>query len=239
MSASKNLFYIVFFTYSFLLQCIKTSAQPVDSVLVVPMSERQYNEMEIGFVYLPSFASFKLNTKNGIETEGEPVSNNGFGLFCTYNFTKHIGLELQVLYNSFSKKYDDAYLKRTVNLHYISLPLLFVLSTNKSLPASINVVFGPQTGFNAASNSKVISPEAKDSLLGTFAVKPIDIGIAYGAGLDLSFSKSQRMHIGIGYRAYYGLTNINNYDARGSSYSILSKGNLRTYSAYFSLRLAF
>ena len=203
--------------------------------------QQSYNNMEFGIKIMPSFASFTMKTFNGQSMEGDATHGYGYGISVGKNFSKNIGSEIDFIYNSFSKTYQDNNLKRTVTINYVNIPLLFCLSTDKSLPVNFNIVCGPQVGFNAGSKTKLSVGSANDSLLGVLSMKQIDIDIAYGAGLDFSFSKSKYIHAGIGFRGAYGLTNIGNADNKpdANTYYLLDRTNIKTYSGYVSLTFGF
>ena len=228
-------FSIVLFAFNTII------AQDAESPQPLTLKRIPYNNMEFGLKIMPSFASFTMKTYNGETTAGEATHSYGYGISVEKNFSKHIGTEIDFIYNSFSKTYMDNTFKRTVNVHYLNIPLLFCLSTNKSSPVNFNVVVGPQVGFNAGSNTKLAGSTEGDSLQGVLSMKQIDIDIAYGAGLDFSFSKSKYIHVGIGFRGAYGLTNINSTDKtldRGSYY-VLDGTNIKTYSGYVAMTFGF
>ena len=199
-----------------------------------------YYKLEIGLRILPTFASFNLKTANGTAAANESSHAYGYGVSLGYNFSNHAALGCDVIYNTYSKEYMDNNMKREVNIKYINVPVLFSLSTNKSIPVNFNIVVGPQAGFNAGSSTHITRGAESDSLRGILSMKSVNFAIAYGAGLDFAFSKSHRIHAGIGFRGTYGLTKMNDNEQTTSpgSYYILDNTSIKTYSGYASLTFA-
>lgn len=224
-----------------LLSLNKVMAQTTDAPPTLQIKETSFHNMEFGLLIMPTFASFNMNTYYGETVEGEATHAYGYGISLKKNCSNYVGVEADAIYNSYSKTYQDGYLKREVNIHYINVPLLFCLSTNKSIPVSFNVVIGPQVGFNAGSNIKTTPNEAKDTLQGTLTLKQTDFDLVYGCGLDFAFNRKQTMHLGIGFRGAYGLTDmgVSNKTNNTGNYDIIYDGNLKTYSGYVRFTFAF
>lgn len=102
-------------------------------------------------------------------------------------------------------------------------------------------MFGPQFGFNAGSNTVITNGTESDSTIGVLSLKQTDIDLAYGAGLNFSFSQSKAIHVGIGFRGAYGITNIGNTSQTlaKDNYYIINGTNIKTYSGYWSLTFGF
>jgi hypothetical protein len=104
------------------------------------------------------------------------------GAFATFKFGM-FGLQPEVLYNSVGAKFDDDVTK----IDYLSVPILLRLNFAKI----VNIHAGPQ--FGVLLSAKEEDVDIKDEL------ESSDLGIAFGAGLDLpmGLTASARYVIGV------------------------------------------
>lgn len=234
-----RVFLVFLFIPGFFLGAVEM--QEVTDTLNQERPENSYNKLEFEIRLMPSFSSFALRTYSGSSVSVHTGQSFACLFAVAYYFTKHVGVEMGVGYNSFSGNYQDGYMERRINLKYLNIPLLASFSTNRSLPVNFNVVVGPQIGFDAGSNAQLMDDRQVDSLRGVFALKKTDLGLAYGAGLDFSFSEQQTLHIGIGFRGVYGLMHVNNdrKQLEEGAYYILDDKNIETYAGYLVLRYGF
>ena len=195
--------------------------------------------VELGARFMPTFSSFKINSNEGGTLKGEFTAGYGFSGFIGINFTEHVGIQGEVMYNKLSQKYSEADNEGTINLEYINIPLLLSLNTGKSKPVNVNFVVGPQIGFNVGAEVK--STNQPDTYQATLVVKKNDLGLAYGAGVDFGLNSAKTFRLGIGYRGVIGLINISD-DSRTSEteeYYILEKTNIKTYAIYAGISFLF
>jgi hypothetical protein len=195
--------------------------------------------IELGARFMPTFSSFKIHSNDGGTLKGEFTAGYGYSGFIGINFTDNFGIQGEVMYNKLSQNYSEANNEGTINLEYINIPLLLSLNTGKSKPVNLNFVVGPQIGFNVG--AEVQSTKAPDTYQATLVVKKNDLGIAYGAGVDLGLNSEKTFRLSLGYRGVIGLINIS--DESGTSetedYYILEKTNIKTYAIYAGISFLF
>jgi hypothetical protein len=222
------------------------SQEPEPQVVVVqPTQEVEVHEHHshhglflLGLRYMPTFTNFDLKSEDGKPLETSFTLGHGFGALVGYNFNEHFGLQAEVIYTQMAQKYRDASMDQEVKLNYINVPVLFVLRTHYSRPVSFNVVIGPQFSANTGSSfSSTDTPEG-DSVHAVLAVKPADIGFAYGAGFDFG---SERVKFSVGYRGVIGLVDIsdNSTNITTDQYYILDRSHVNTYAGYVGLTFGF
>lgn len=163
-------------------------------------SDPSFNRVELGVRFMPTFSSVSMETSSGGTVSGEATLGFGFGGLLGFNFTNHVGLNVELLYNSVSQKYVDADLNREMKIRYVTIPFLLSLNTGKSNPVNLKAEFGPQIGINVGSDVSVHG----DTLQTVLSTKQTGIGIAYGTGLEFSLNEDHTIRFDIGYRGVYG-----------------------------------
>ena len=123
----------------------------------------------------------------------------------------------------------------------MNFPLLLGLHTGYNKPVSFNITFGPQIGFNTGSSLDGSGSDGIDSVEASINVKPADLGIAYGAGLDFGFGKQRLVHLNVGFRGVYGILDISDEsnNTTTDNYYVLDRAHLKTYSGYAGLSVKF
>jgi len=218
--------------------CLSTTLKAQDSVKI---AKPNFHVVEFGFRFMPTFSSFEMKTYAGGTVKGEVTLGYGIGGLLGLNLSKHVGIQCEVIYNSLSQKYKDQALNREFNVRYINVPLLLSLSTGKSNPVNLNVVIGPQIGYNIGSSITTSGDATSDTLQTVLATKKSDFGFAYGAGLEFALNQPRTIRLDIGYRGVYGFVNISNTNGAaetGSQY-ILDRATIRTNSVYIGFTLLF
>jgi hypothetical protein len=192
----------------------------------------------LGFRYMPTFTSLNYHTTDDGVVNTSLVLGHGFGALLGVNFTDHVGLQAEVIYLALAQKYTSNEIEHEVKLSYINVPLLFVLNTGYSKPVNFNVCVGPQVGINTGSKIETNGTHEGDTLHAVLAVKPADLGIAYGAGLDFG---PPNFKISIGFRGVYGLIDIsdNSNNITTNQYYVLDRAHVKTYSGYIGLAFGF
>jgi hypothetical protein len=215
-----------------------TKTQAKDPVMVVETPT--YHFLEFGIRFMPTFSSFDMETSSGGTVKGEVTFGYGMGAVLGLNFNNNVGVQGEIIYNSLSQKYRDQEIDRKINVRYINTPLLLSLNTGKSKPVNLNVVLGPQIGFNIGS-SITSDGQASDTLTTVLSTKQIDLGIAFGSGLEFALNTNRTIRLDIGYRGVYGISNISNtsQDPEPDSYYILNRAKVRTNSAYIGFSFLF
>jgi hypothetical protein len=198
-------------------------------------------KFEFGVRLMPIFSSFGLQTSTGNTVKGDVKLGFGGGAFMGYNFSRHVGGQVEVLYSTIAQQYQEEDVVRKVNLRYVHVPLLLSLNTGKSNWFNFNIVAGPQLGINAGSRLTTSAGEGTDNRHAILALKRNDIGFAYGAGVDFGLNPSRRARVSAGYRGVLGLLNIRDKSAAidPDSYYILDRERINTNAAYVGLSIMF
>lgn len=212
------------------------TAPTVESPQVLTSS---FNKVYLGGRVLATVTSLNYNKLPNGTVEATTVLGYGIGGFLGFNISKHFALQGEILYSSLAQKAKYNGNQNTVKLRYINIPLLAVINSNVAKPVNLNIVFGPQLGIRTGSEITNDNSNSSDTLVTTVAVKPMDLGICYGAGLDFRIAKS--LSLGLGFRGLLGLVDISD-DSKSkttNNYYILDRSKLKTYSGYASLALEF
>ncbi len=193
----------------------------------------------LGVRYMPTFTSLGYSKTDEGEVETTFVLGYGIGGLVGVNFNDHVGLEAEVIYSSLAQKYKTpSKIESEIELTYINVPLLLVLNTGYSKAVNFNVCAGPQVGINTGSKIQSNGTQKGDTVIAVLAVKPADLGIAYGAGLDFG---PPNFKISIGFRGVYGLIDIGDRSSSitTNQYYVLERAHVKTYSGYIGLALGF
>lgn len=198
-------------------------------------AERKF---ELGFRFMPTLSSFEMKNATGTTVSARGVMGFGIGGFLGYNFSQHVGVQGEIIYNSISQKYTETNIERKVNLRYVNIPLLLSLNTGKYKPVNLNVVAGPQIGISAGSTLFTSNTNNNQAIL---AVKKGDLGFAYGGGLDFGMPSMRNLRLGIGFRGVLGLFDISDDSATltNNNYYVLGKAHVKTYSGYVGISFLF
>ncbi|MEO6190390.1 MAG: porin family protein [Saprospiraceae bacterium] len=197
--------------------------------------------VELGLRLMPTITSTDFHTSSGGKITGEATLGYGIGGLLAFNFTDHIGVQGEVIYNSLSQKYKEQDVERQVKLKYLNIPLLLTLNSNKSRLVNFNAVFGPQIGISIGSKLETSGQSGLDSTKAILAVRKGDLGLAYGAGLDIALTPSHSLLFNFGYRGILGLFDISDdsQTLNNGSYFILDKAHVNTNALYIGVSLAF
>lgn len=195
----------------------------------------------IGGRVLATVTDIDFNQHGDGTVETEIIWGYGIGGFIGYNFNPHFGLQAEVLYQSLAQRVKYSNLDARLNLRYLNIPLLLVLNTDVRKPVNFNICAGPQIGIRlgAEVEEEEGAGSSPDTLQAAVAVKPGDLGFAYGAGFD--FRLSDAVSLGIGYRGVIGIIDVdeNSQNTTTNSFYILDRSKLRTYSGYIGLKAMF
>lgn len=210
-----------------------------DSVKVVTKSS--FHIVELGLRFMPTFSAFDMKTSSGGTMTGEVTLGYGVAGVLGINFTEHVGVQGELIYNSLSQKFKDQALEHEINVSYINIPIMLSLNTGKSKVVNLNFVVGPQFGMSLGSSVKSSGGGATDTLKTVWAAKQNDVGLAYGIGVGIILNQAKTLRFDLGYRGIYGFMNISeaNPALTNNSVFILDRANVRTNSAYIGLSLLF
>jgi len=211
--------------------CLATSAHSQDN--------ESLKRFEIGLRYMPTFTSFDFRGSNGDVIKGSFTLNQGAGLMLGFNFSKNIGIQGEINYYSVSQKYADQNISRDVDISYINIPVLLSLNTDKTMPVNLNVVVGPQFGYNVGAKISNNGNQNQNTTEATVAVKRGDIGVAYGAGLEIALNQSHTFRLDFGFRGFYGLVAMDGSKEGANTYNIVVNASRKSYGGYLGLALMF
>ena len=224
-----------------LMYCSLISTIKAQETANVMMAQPSFHRVEFGVRFMPTFSSFNMQTSSGGTVKGDVTFGYGIGALMGFNFSNHVGIEGEIIYNSLSQKYKDQNLQREINIRYINVPLLLSLNTGKSKPVNLNVVFGPQFGLNVGSSISGTGGSTSDTLKTVIAIKRGDFGFAYGAGLEFALNSLRTIRLDLGFRGVYGFVNISNTNQTTVTnvYYMLDRAAVRTNSAYVGITFLF
>lgn len=229
--------------YGIICAMLFISAASVQAQEVAPAAipTPSLHRVEFGFRFMPTISAFKMKNDSGGTVKGEATLGYGIGAMAALNFTSHYGIQGEIIYNSLSQKYKDQNLEREIHVRYLNIPLLFSLNTGKTKPVNLNVVLGPQLGFNMGSKINKTGGGGSDTVTYVLATKRSDLGVAYGAGLEFMLNETRTMRLDLGFRGVYGLVNVskNEPPANNESVYIVNQAKVRTKSAYIGLSFLF
>jgi hypothetical protein len=195
---------------------------------------------ELGIRYYPTFSSLALRTYGGETVQGSLSMSNGWGVMIAHNFNRHVGFQVEVDYNQISQKFKDRNLDRRVDVSYLNIPVLLSLNTDKSNWVNWNFVAGPQFGINLGSHVKTNGSNNTDTLHAVVAVKPGDVGLAYGTGLEFMLNKPHTVRLDLGFRGFYGFVDMSASQSNGpDTYNIVVKASRKQYAGYLGITFLF
>lgn len=192
----------------------------------------------IGIRLMPTVSSVKMSTNSSGTVKSEVIVGFGLGGVLGFNFSEHVSVQAEIIYNSLSQQYREPSVSHRVNLKYVNLPLLLSLNTGRYQKVNANLVLGPQIGINLGSS---LTTTGSDTAQAVLAVRKGDIGFAYGAGIDVGINEKKSVRLTLGFRGVYGLFDISDHSTptNQNSYYILDKTNIQTYSIYAGITVLF
>lgn len=193
-----------------------------------------------GLKVLPTFSRFNVKTYDGEVVAGNFTVGYGLGGNLNYYFSNHAGLQLEVIYLALAQRFNDFNdLEKEVKLSYITIPLLLTLNTNYGKVVNLNMVLGPQIGINTGARLEEETQEGVAVGEAVLAVKPVDAGVVYGAGLDFGIGSERNVHLNIGFRGVVGIVNIEDTDdsqnLTTNQYYILERSRIRILGGYIGM----
>jgi opacity protein-like surface antigen len=203
-------------------------------------SKPEFKRGEIGFRFMPTISSFDMKTYDGTTIKGEATLGFGMGAMLGFNFSNHVGLTGEIIYNSLAQKYRDEEMDRQINIKYINIPLMLSLNTGKGNPVNLKVEAGPQLGYNVGASFSSSGSANSDTIQTVFSTKNSDFGFAYGAGLEFILNSNKTIRLDVGFRGVYGFGNITNTSAPvdGTQF-LLQNAAVRTNAAYIGFSRLF
>jgi hypothetical protein len=195
----------------------------------------------IGLRYMPTFSDLDFQVDNG-EVRADGEINHGFGVSFNYYFTNFFGTHLEINYTGFEYMFRDGDQETRVNINYVNIPLLASYNTNLGRRVNWNLTAGPYLGINTGADLNVENGTQNGTTTGTTTgvihVRPADLGVAYGTGLDFGFGQTQWLHLRVGYRGTSGLIELADNEAQvdQDQYNVvISRSRLVTNGAYIGI----
>jgi hypothetical protein len=193
----------------------------------------------LGFRYQPSFSEMNFRTEAGDAVEAQFEISHGWGGSINYFFSNWVGMHLELMGSRQQYNFTENERDRSVSLSYVTIPLLLSLNTNYGAPVNLNITGGPYFGLNTGARVETTGETNGTTQAEAVAIiRPLDVGAAYGAGLDFGFGRNRWIHLNIGYRGTYGLIDINDVkaEASGDQFQIIApRARTRTNGAYVGL----
>jgi hypothetical protein len=227
---TRNSNYIAFFSVFVLLFATTQMATAQENDIG---GAKGYYMGEVGARFMPTMSSFDMNTSSGGTVSGTITLGFGMGILAGFYFSDYVGVQGELLYSSITQTFREENGEHRINLRHVNIPLLLSLNTGKSKPVNLNVVLGPQIGFNVGSSIS-FTGTANNNEHGVLSVKKNDLGFAHGLGVDFGVNDDQTFRIGLGYRGVVGLVDIsdNSQSLTTGNYYILERSKLRTHALY-------
>lgn len=219
--------------------CFVFSIALMFTISVKAQEKTQLRVGEFGIRYMPTYSSINFKSYNNNVVKGSVTMSNGFGVMLAANLSRHVGVQTEINYYEIKQKYADLNLNREVNIHYLNIPVLLSLNTNKTGWINWNLVVGPQFGLNIGSSLKTTGDETSTTIKGTLATKNGDVGLAFGTGLEIALNENHTSRLDFGYRGFYGLVNIDASVSEANTYNIIGKASRKTNGAYLGLTFLF
>jgi hypothetical protein len=193
----------------------------------------------LGFRYQPSINELNFRTENGDAVEAEFQISHGWGGSINYFFNNWVGMHLELMGSRHQYNFMDNQQERRVSISYATIPLMLSLNTNYGAPVNLNIAGGPYFGLNTGARVETTGETNGTTRAEAVAIiRPLDVGAAYGAGLDFGFGRNRWIHLNIGYRGTYGLIDVNDVRAStsGDQFQIIApRARTRTNGAYVGL----
>lgn len=208
---------------------------------MVAQDEVTFKRAEFGFRLMPTYTALNVRTSDGGSISGSATIGFGAGAFLGVNFSNHVSVIGECIYSSIAQKSYDANVERKLKLKYINVPILLSLNTGKTNLVNLNVVAGPQIGFNIRNSLTISGTNELGNSQPVLSIKKNDIGFAFGAGFDFGINHDRTARLGFGYRGVRGLIDINKNSGTQTTdaYYVLDRTKIKTNAAYISLSIMF
>jgi len=229
--------FIAFVAVAAIMLSANTNVQAQDSN--TENNSDEVNRGEFGIRYMPTFTKLDLRDSKGNDIKGTLKIQQGFGIKLAFNLSSHVGIQAEVNYSRISQKFKDQDINREVNIRYINIPLLFVLNTSKSKQFNLNVVAGPEFGFNTGANLSSNGGGSSDTLSAVIVLKKGNVGFAYGAGMGFALNESHSLFFEIGYRGFYSFVDVETPATGQNSYNVVARFPRARHGLYAGFTVQF
>ncbi|MDQ3191320.1 MAG: PorT family protein [Bacteroidota bacterium] len=189
----------------------------------------------IGARYQPVFGSVDFNTPGANTVNASMQASHGFAVSFNYYFNNMVGTHLEGMWSRQQFQFEDDGRETTINLSYLSFPLMASLNTNYGKWINFNVAAGPYVGINTGADANITGEGEAQAVL---AVNPLDIGVAYGGGVDFAFGETNGIHLRVGYRGTTGLLDLQDSraDITENQFTLVGEdSNIQTHGIYLGI----
>jgi hypothetical protein len=202
--------------------------------------DREMKHGEFGLHFIPMITTLEFNTSGGEVVRGDATLGMGYGGKIGLNFSPYVGILGEVNYDAITQRYKDQDIEREVHINYLNIPVLLVISSDKTLPVMLNVHVGPQFGLNLGADMTSSGTSETDTVHAVIAVKEGDVGVAYGAGLGFMLIPDKNsLRLDLGFRGMYGLVDMRGDETGPNTYNVLVKASRKAYGGYLGLTVLF
>jgi hypothetical protein len=189
----------------------------------------------IGVRYQPIFGSLGIEGHGGKAVTARMQASHGFALSLNYYFNNWIGSHLEMMWAQQTYAHDDA----EVTLSYLTFPVMASLNTNFGKRINLNIAAGPYLGFNIGADADVRTTGDDETTATAVAnVNPLDVGVAYGGGVDFGFGPENGIKLRVGYRGTTGLLDLQDsgFEAQDNQVTVIAAGSrMQTHGFYLGL----
>jgi len=162
----------------------------------------------IGFKFQPTFTSLRSTGYDENSTEVNATVGYGYGASINYYFNNNFGTHFEVIYSELQQKYTDQENKnRRLDVSYFDIPILLSFNSDYGRKINFNVAVGPQLGILSGSKFSSSGGEETANVKAVVALKTVDVGLGYGAGIDFGMGGKHTSHINLGLRGIAGYSN--------------------------------
>jgi hypothetical protein len=158
----------------------------------------------IGARYQPVFGNINVNTHGGNTVTASMQASHGFAVSLNYYFSNYFGTHLEAMWSRQDYGFDEG----TLSLTYLTFPLLASLNTNYGRRVNFNIAAGPYFGMNVGADASFNQTGDQATATAAADVNAVDLGVAYGGGVDFGFGPNNGVHLRLGYRGTSGLLDI-------------------------------
>ncbi|MFI5172712.1 MAG: outer membrane beta-barrel protein, partial [Chitinophagales bacterium] len=156
---------------------------------------------------------------------------------------RFISIQTGLIYHSINYELvGDHKMHYDIHLDNINVPLLIGINSDVCKVVNYSLFTGFQFGRNI--NSTLNNQNynlTRDTIQTVIALNKCDIGIAYGAGMDIALNKSRNIRLELGGRGSFGLGNIcGKVDQAANEENIFTgETTINTFGGYAGIKFAF
>ncbi|HET6245051.1 MAG: PorT family protein [Bacteroidetes bacterium] len=193
----------------------------------------------LGAKYQPSLGRLDFRMENEQTISAKYDIAHGFGGSLNYYFNNYFGTHFEVNVMRQAYEFTDDARTRRVDLSYINVPILISFNTNYGRPVNLNVTAGPYIGINTGASTDVTgNGNGPTTAVAVVEVNPLDVGIAYGAGVDFGIGQTKWLHINLGFRGTQGILDVGATDitVNQDQFQVVAENSrMQTYGMYIGL----